>query len=296
MRKPILIACGDLHLCESAPALRSTEPDWFAAQARQLRWLKELGQSYGCPIVIAGDIFDKAVGTSRLVNFAIDESPKAYAISGNHDQPYHNLEKLSQSSYGNLTRAGILLDIGEVTTFSTDDHKTVALHGFPFGTDFKPCSKAADIDVAVVHHLIWKGESPYSRIAPEFHFSLVKDQLPGYDFYIFGDNHETILDGNLVNCGTFYRRARGQESFSPVVALLNESGFELRPVPVSEDLFSDRIIEHKSDGGYDFTEFFDSLRKAENLTCDVEQLLKEYFLSHQVEPDVYAAVVSITES
>lgn len=294
MRKPLLIACGDLHLCENAPVMRSAEPDWFEAQARQLRWLKELGRTYDCPIVIAGDVFDKAVGSSRLMNFAIDESPQAYAIAGNHDLPYHNRDKLSLSSYGNLMRAGTLINIDGVVKLVCGD-KTVALHGFPFGAPFAPCTKQADIDIAVVHHLIWKGNSQYARIAPDSHISRIKGQLPGYDFYIFGDNHETILEGNLVNCGTFYRRARGQEAFSPVVALIDAIGIELMPVPVSEDRFAEKVAEYKSDGGYDFTEFFNSLRKAECLTCDVGQLLKEYFLEYPVEPDVYAAVVSITE-
>ena len=296
MAKPFLIACGDLHLCETAPIFRSAEPDWFAAQARSLRWLKAFGQTYACPIVIAGDLFDKAVGSSRLLNFAIDECPQAYAIAGNHDLPYHNREKLPLSAYGNLMRAGTIRDLDDVAIFSYGAERTVALYGFPYGKPFAPCAKQADIDVAVVHSLIWAGESQYSRIAPDAHFSRVKDRLPGYDFYIFGDNHETILHDNLVNCGTFYRRARGQETFSPVVALLSDTGIELQKIPVSQDRFAENVAPSKNVGIHDFTELFDSLRKAEYLTCDAGQMLKEYFLSHQVEPDVYAAIISITES
>ena len=296
MDKPLLIATADLHLSEAPPAFRSAEPDWYAAQARQLRWLSALSKQYVCPIVIAGDVFDKAIGTTRLSNFAADECPFAYAIAGNHDLPYHRLDKISISLYGSLLRAKKLIDIDGVLRLRSDG-VSIALHGFPYGLPLRDCRKQADIDIAVVHRFVWNGRSKIVNILAESHLNVVKQQLRGYDFYIFGDNHGGFVEGNVINCGAFYRRMKGGETWFPTVGLIYRDRIETMAVPVGEDVMSATQLTSKSSGSsYDFSTFFDSLRQAEALSCDVEQLLKDYLLANRVEPDVHHAIMSITES
>lgn len=293
---PLLIACSDVHLSENPPSFRSTEDDWFMAQARQLRWLKALGRELHCPIVVAGDIFDKAMGTTRLVNFAADEFPFSYAVAGNHDLPYHNLERVAISSYGTLIRAKKVVNIDDVVCV-TSHGVSIALHGFSYGVAPRPCQKHADIDVAVVHRFVWSDAAPCPMILSDSHIRVVKAQMPGYDFYIFGDNHGCFVDGNVINCGAFYRRCRGDENWNPKVGLIYRDRIELLDIPVGND--SMNIVESGKKGKtarYDFSEFFDSLRQAESLTCDVDQLLQDYLRKHQVEPDVNTAIIHITES
>ncbi len=293
--EPLLIACADIHLSENPPAFRSAEPDWFLAQARQLRWLRSFAKELHCPVVIAGDLFDRAIGTTRLANFAADECPFAYAVAGNHDLPYHSLERISSSSYGSLIRAKRIIDINGVIRVSSHG-VSIALHGFPFGAPLFPCKKQADLDIAVVHKFVWSGRSPLAGILSDSHIDVVKAQFPGYDFYIFGDNHGYFLDGNVVNCGGFYRRATGEENVQPVVAVIYQDHIEAVAVPVEEDVLTPTGKIKKNETHYDFSGFFESLRQAESLTCDVEQLLHDYLVSHQVEPDVHTAIVHITES
>ena len=253
MRQALLVATADVHLCENAPSFRSSEPDWFEAQRRQLRWLDSLSKKLGCPIVVAGDLFDKAVGTTRLVNFAADEFPICYAVAGNHDLPYHDFQKMRQSSYGNLVRTGKINDIDGVLKY--DCHGvSVALHGFPFGAQFRPCKKYADFDIAVVHEFVWTGlnNSALTRILASSHVSVRKRELPGYDFYIFGDNHQPFIEDNVINCGAFYRRMKFDVDYVPSVVVIYDDGSVDRiDVPIERDIISlssNKVKVIKSDG------------------------------------------------
>lgn len=294
--KPLLLAIADVHLSENAPSFRSSEPSWFAAMARQLRWLKQLVKDCGCPLVVAGDIFDRSTGSTRLINFAIDEFPFAYSVAGNHDLPYQNINKLDISSYGSLMRAKKLFHIDNVLRLRIDDI-VVALHGFSCNTPPRPCVKQGDIDIAVIHEFVWTGTSPIAKFILNSHVSNRLKQYPGYDYYIFGDNHGPFIDGNVINCGAFYRRVKGAETYQPTVVALYRDHIDRIPVPVDEDKFVIRVSEKtKREAGYDFTEFFESLRKAETLTCDVRKLLQDYLNTHEVSEDVKTAIISITES
>lgn len=304
-KSPLFIALGDVHLSEQAPIIRSAEPDWYEAMGRQLRWLEELSNHYECPIVIAGDIFDRSTGSSRLINFALEYVPFGYSIAGNHDLPYHSLDKIGVSSYGAMMRANRLTHIDGVMTFSGGDEWTdVALHGFSFGVPLKPCKKAGDIDVAVVHHFVWAGANKPVGIEGGYHIDDVLEQLPGYDYYVFGDNHTPFIysspgkRNNVVNCGAFYRRKKGNETYQPYVYMVYTDHIESVKVPVSEDKFIERVDEKRKLLGrqYDFSAFFESLKQAEALTCDTRELLQTYLRSHRVDEDVLRAIDAITES
>ena len=98
----IAIFAADLHLSLKAPIWRSTEQDWFEAMLRPLVELRTLATLHNCPIVYAGDIFDKWNSPPELINFAIEHLPKGHAIPGQHDLPLHNYEDIRKSAYWTL--------------------------------------------------------------------------------------------------------------------------------------------------------------------------------------------------
>src|SRR5438034_54953 len=67
----VAIACSDIHLSLNPPLVRTSEPDWLAAQARQLEELASLSKIHSCPIIIAGDLFDKACPSVEFINWTI---------------------------------------------------------------------------------------------------------------------------------------------------------------------------------------------------------------------------------
>ena len=294
MTEPLLIAVSDLHLSSVAPTFRSAEPDWWIAQARSLRWLKQLQKQYGCPIVIAGDVFDKAMGDSRLVNFAADNLPFSYAIAGNHDLPYHSIDKVQHAAYGNLIRTKSIVNI-EDTIRLTVKGVSIVLHGFWYGRPFLPLqSRSADLHIAVVHAFVWTGEADDCYVPLETHAATVKTQLTGYDYLIFGDNHIPFIDGNLVNCGSFYRRTKGHDDFQPMAAVIYRDKIEFEPVPTSHDIGGSISKIKKQAESYDFSGFFQSLHQSESLICDVSQLLQDYMVSRSFTEDIRNAMLEIT--
>lgn len=295
MSEPLLLACSDIHLTGTAPVFRSGEPDWWAAQARSLRFLKDKQKQYNLPVVIAGDIFDKAIGDSRLVNFATDNLPFSYAIAGNHDLPYHNVNNIQHSAYGNLLRTKSIFNI-EDTVRLTVRGTSIVLHGFWYSRPFAPLKeRTADLHIAVVHEYVWAKEFGYYGVPDNVHSDNVKKQLTGYDFLIFGDNHIPFIEGNLVNCGSFYRRTKGHEDFQPVIAEIYKDHIEFVPIPIQDDICGHQgTVKQDKQTQYDFTEFFQSLRQSENLICDVNDLLQAYLLKHQVRDDLRHALTEIT--
>lgn len=294
MDKPLFLACADVHICENAPSFRSEEPDWFAAQARQLEWLGQMMEKYEVPLVIAGDIFDRAQGSTRLVNFIADHFPKAIACPGNHDLPYHSLDRLDLSSYGSLLRMGKIDGVGGIKRIRVHGHE-VAFHLFPYGEPLHPCESAGDINVAVIHHFVWVGDSPLSKFMPDCELGMLLEQMPGYDYYVFGDNHEPFHVDNVINCGSFFRRKKGDEDYQPTVPLVYANHVQFLPVPVHEDIVTTaETKEQKADSKYDFEQFFQSLKEAEKLSCDISSLLQEELLKQEIKPEVRQAIIAIT--
>ena len=110
--KIVAIVCADIHLSSKAPVWRSNEPDWFAAMLKPLKQLVQLQAELECPVLIAGDIFDRWNASPELINFAMKYLPivDTYAIPGQHDLPLHNYEDMEKSAYGVLKRAGTIDD------------------------------------------------------------------------------------------------------------------------------------------------------------------------------------------
>jgi DNA repair exonuclease SbcCD nuclease subunit len=304
--RALFIATADLHLSENAPSFRSAEPDWYKAQRRQLRWLKELMNHLNCPLIVAGDIFDKAENNTPIVNFALDELPECYAISGNHDQPYHQYNLLWRSGYGTLVKAGKIKEADGVIKMDIDGID-VMLHGFPFETvkngGVRRFVRHGDIDIAVVHQFCWVTPLPNGRESKlgEYHLDEYKRKLPGYDYYIFGDNHTPFDEGNATNCGQFYRRTVNDIDYQPTVCVFYEDGTRERVnVPIDEDIIREPkkkltdIARGRMNG--DFDELFESMRNAKKVVFDAEAILKDYLVSNKVNGDVEKAILNITES
>lgn len=79
--KTIAILCSDLHFSSVPPVARSSEPSWFDAMKRQIDELKRVQEKHHCPIIVAGDVFDRWRETPELVNFLIDNLPQMPTFS-----------------------------------------------------------------------------------------------------------------------------------------------------------------------------------------------------------------------
>lgn len=225
----VLIVASDLHLTLTPPPARGeTQGEWLDRQAFYLNQLRLLKLRHGCPLAVAGDIFDDGWRPKHcppeLTNFAIKHLPECYAVPGQHDLPHHNYDDIQKSAYWTLVEAGKVIDLNPRDVGETD--KGVFLYGFPWGKEITPLEgKRSGLRVAVVHAYVWaNADTSYPGAPADKKATVLGEKLKGYDASFFGDNHKGFKVGNLINCGAFQRRRADEKDYQPHVGLLYADG------------------------------------------------------------------------
>lgn len=226
-RDVIAVLCADLHLSLTPPPARANEKDWLATQAGYLHQLRRIAERFDVPIICAGDVFHYWRSPPELINWAIEHLPKMYAIPGQHDLPYHSLEKIKQSAFWTLVQAGII-------RFRSNDlllehHRprgdSWRFWGYPWGVKpTKPVLRSRTRDVAVVHRYLYCLDQQTVCSTMKSACFRTTD-FTGFDVVVIGDNHIPWDHRGAVygfNCGSFMRRNQDEHRHLPRVGLLLE--------------------------------------------------------------------------
>ena len=253
----IALFVSDIHLSLKPPAARAGEPDWFAAMAKPLGQLKRLADRYKVPIFCAGDLFDRWNSPPELINFALEHVPHIYCIPGQHDLPYHDFSLVKRSAYWTLVEAG---KIKHLTEYSTQDLFVMAS---PWGKPLYP-AEADGVCIAIQHRYVYKGKG-HPGASEDANVRNLKDELGGYTFAMFGDNHgafEAVVDGTMViNCGCFMRRKADEAEYTPRIVALTRAGM-VRSIPLDtsgEVIEATTEDEIEEDDETDVSAFLDEL-------------------------------------
>lgn len=274
---PVALLVADIHLCHTPPVARSVEPDWYAAMAHPLNQLCQLQQQYGCPVVCAGDVFDRWNPPPELINWAIDHLPRMYAVRGQHDLPMHLESELHKSAFQTLVKAGVIRDLNGTGSCLTEENflvgdevRRLCLYGYGWGRDVLPLDGREDypddrdLYVAVVHNYIWAKGHQYPGAPRQSHLHSWSDRLSGYTVGVFGDNHSPFQShaGDCVvwNCGCLIRRKSDERAYRPRVGLLYEDG---------------SIGEHLLDVGDDVWLDSDTAPDLQEVDEEVDRLMRE---------------------
>ena len=290
MKKTIAILCSDLHLRHTVPPARAAEPDWYAAMGRVLDQLRDAQRKHGgCKIIIAGDIFHKWNSPAELINWAIaNMPPEVYAIPGQHDLPFHNLDDIKKSAYWTLVEAGAINHINCNAEYGFNP--SVEYCPFSWGAPVEPHPMAHDIRklrLAIVHAYIHKGgSSKHVGASDEDHIDAYAERLNGFDVAVFGDNHypfteKTSTGCTVVNSGGIMLTSSDSKGGSPGFSLLFDDGtVERVPFDTSADVWSDEslvdVISDDAEIGHDLIE---SLTNLAAVSLDYRQSVRD-FLKH----------------
>lgn len=291
MKKTIAILCSDLHLRHTVPPARAAEPDWYAAMGRVLDQLRAAQEKHGdCPIITAGDIFHKWNSPAELINWAIaNMPPDVYAIPGQHDLPFHNLDDIRKSAYWTLVAAKAIANIDSPSFLGI--RSRLMVHPFPWGAAVQlEDGYGGDPDVlhlAVVHAYIHKGgSSKHVGASDEDHIDAYAERLNGFDVAVFGDNHypfteKTSTGCTVVNSGGMMLTNSDSKGGSPGYSLLFDDGsVERVPFDTSADVWSDEsladVISDDAEIGHDLIE---SLTNLAAVSLDYRQSVRD-FLKH----------------
>lgn len=291
MSKVVAITCSDIHLSELPPVFRAKEKNWFEAMARPLREIRQLAIDLDAPILCAGDVFDKWNATSKLINFAIDTMPKMHAIPGQHDLPYHSLDRINESAYGTLERCGLIETIaqdGNGLIYQSNE-RIIQVIGFPWGAELKnhtrPKTTKKTIQIALVHKYCWTSTFSYPGASKEEEVAVHSKKLSGFDIAVFGDNHKGFLTlptkktPTVLNHGSFLIRKSDEMDHTPVVGLIYSDGsVRTHKLDLSKDVYAIAATKETTEikENAKLIAFLDNLSKLGYSKLDFEEAVKAY--------------------
>lgn len=234
MSKVIAILVADLHLQTTPPPARAGG-DWWQQMADSLGQVNALAKLYECPVIAAGDIFNKwdADGNSasaRLITFAMQHLAGWYVLPGQHDLPHHRYDLIEKSAYWTCAAtAGGFFNLEKDGVYDLPGGLTV--YPFPWGCEVTPPEnpKGGRVHLAVIHAYVWgKADDAYPDAPADAQLPAWRTRLAGYTAAVFGDNHRPC-EGRTGGClafnpGSLMRRYTDQADHKPSVGLLRADG------------------------------------------------------------------------
>ena len=252
---PLALVVSDVHLSTLPPTLHADNLDWFGHIERNFEWLFGQAKEFNVPILIAGDVFDKAITDSRLLSFVISlfrRSPQPiYTIPGNHDLPFHSIDRVEESGYAVLVKSGVLIDCSDSQLY-TRNNTSVQVHGYHWLKPFdSPIVQNPDaIQIALVHRMITDGTAGWYPGCEKHTVNTVMRDFRHYFHYtVFGDNHvpfEYVYNQvpeymgvfadfgrkmHVLNPGSFIRRNKGDLELTTRAYVLQSRGIVKLDVP-----------------------------------------------------------------
>ena len=291
--KPDAILCADLHIRDDQPICRTD--NYFEAQEKKLRFIFNLAKEHACSIYCAGDFFHKAKSSKWLeiymMNLIKEYDADIYCIPGNHDLPYHNLEKLNESSLGILSVAGIInvisLVLGEGKFLNISGRYFILMHRY-------------------IHEDMFPFISPDHKYLNSPYVSGLLEDIRSnglrYDGILSGDNHQTfhIKDSTekiLVNPGSMMRMTADQVDHKPCVFLyyIDENEIEQVFLPIEENVINRDHIEKKEEYDKRIQCYVKRMNSDIELSLSYENNLKKYIENNKTRKSVKKIIYECVE-
>ncbi len=278
MSKPDAILTGDWHLREDQPICRLD--DFFAAQMTKLRFLKNLQEEMGCPVIVAGDVFHHWKASPKLLTYTMRNIPRdVYAVWGNHDLPQHSLDLREKSGLETLSVSGHItilpgLHWGQVPT--EDFQEEWDSYSRRFG------------GLVAWHIMTYKQQLPYPGCSSDSALKLLK-KYPQFDLIVTGDNHQSFTQEYrgrwLVNPGSLSRQTADQIDHEPCVYLWYRSSRKLEkvPIPIEKEVITrDHIAEDGKNRGERYQAFIEHLKEEGDFDLSFRSNLDRYLRERKV--------------
>lgn len=278
----VAVATSDVHLSLVPPLARAEEKDWLKAQLRPWTEIEALAEQHRCPILVAGDLFDRWHPPIELVNWALDNLPNMYCIPGNHDLPGHNPRLQHRSAYGALVRAGKIKHVGLRPTTVNE----ITLYGSRLDGKYprRVHDNGLSTHILLTHEYLWTGEHRYTGAPGEQRLDKVAQKFYGWDLVLVGDNHlgftRKLKGGTtLCNLGTPIRRKSDEARYHPSVALVHLSGEVHRHyLDISKDIITEidpgQSEEAVQTDDPDLSNFIHELTRLDEKKLDFRSALK----------------------
>ena len=290
------ILAADLHLREDQPECRTD--DYWKAQARAMKSLRELQKEHDCPICIAGDIFNHWKISPFLAAWSIIKMPKqSICIPGQHDLPQHNLELMPKAGLQVLKAAKVaqVLRSGD----KIDCGPSSSVYGYGYGEDVSgSLRKSSNRRILLTHQLVWHLKKPFPGCSTDSAMKLLRKHS-AYDLILTGDNHQPFVVEDkgrlLVNPGSLMRMRADQIDHKPRVYLWNAKRNEVEPVflPIKKSVISRAHIDKKKERDKRLESFVERLGDEFEVGLSFEDNLKKYFEENKTSRKVKEMIMEV---
>lgn len=261
------IFTADWHIRPDTPRCRKDE-NWIETQRQQVRFVKETAKERGCPIILGGDLFHKSQVPDYLKSMLIEELHDAffYGIGGNHDWPYHDHEKISNSSYGVLAKAHLI--------------RSIPLEWGRYA-HFGDTVRGGNKEVVFIHEPVFASEQDCPPGMKAKTALQVFDEYPDAKWIFCGDIHKGFCvkkQGRyLVMAGCLNRQASDYIDYEPVIWFIDTEAEIVERIPVPDDInmITDEHIQEKNDREDRISAFVTQVRNSKSITLDFENNVRE---------------------
>lgn len=301
---PIAVAISDLHLSLLQPACRA-DKNWMEVQAEYLNQVSSIAGKHDIPVLCAGDIFDRWNPPPELINFALENLPTdMICVPGQHDLPNHRIDQMYRSGYGVLKRAGKIIDLSE------DENRglpvsyggNLLFYAYGFGWNQKivpPTIKETDYpNVAVIHKYCWTADTGYPGAPEENRCQQFEKPLKGYDFAVFGDNHQSFKKTYkstgtcVINCGCFIRRKSDEIPLEPKMSVLFGDGISSQQVKLdtTQDKFHNKV-KQREELAVDMRAFLETLEGLGEHGLDFRKAVINHLKTEEIDTAIKEMVL-----
>jgi DNA repair exonuclease SbcCD nuclease subunit len=279
MKTPIAILTADIHARNTVPRCRVD--DFVAAQRRKLEYIRSTALEGGRCWLDAGDLFHswKSSQETEIMLLEILRGFTFCSIPGNHEIPYHNIERLNSSSFGVLKAAGTIHSIAPADVLPVEP---------PFYSGIRV--RTAGLWIYILHGMVWPDKPPMAAMEG-IAAAEVLALYPDANVILTGHNHETFVveAGNqkLVNPGSVMRAAIDQIEHRPCFFILYSDGSTRQEfIPCDADVFAAEAYEKAGAREDRMTAFVERVQNTEGFALSFEDNLKAYCQQNQVGPAV----------
>ena len=297
------ILVSDLHLADSIPVSRTD--DYITAQINKLAFLQSLSnKNNNCPILCAGDIFDRWKASPWLCSMAFMHLPRPFiGIPGQHDLPEHSLKEFPRSALGLLAEVSDPDEFDIITIRAAQrgtqagETKVVAT-GIPFGElnkfvlnpEFERSPHYRYI--LMLHELTWQGKAPSWDKNGLTDLELLDKFGEHFDLILTGDNHAGFVtrqgDSLLVNPGSMMRKTADQEHYIPRCYLYYADDNTVTHVeyPIEKGVHNREHIDRKRERDDRTAAYISNIRQWESGGLSFKKNLEAFFKENKVTQKV----------
>jgi hypothetical protein len=265
-------------------------------QRKQLGQVAGYVRKHGLPLIIQGDLFDRSVPGSAVLNLFLEfvnllPPNSLYVYAGNHDLPYHSWDQVESSAFGTLWR---IIQSGTGKIGYPEQFGQVA----NWGTEFT----GEKTGLRFLHRLVFPDTASLppnvnATVAPE-----LLHEFPDDQWVFVGDYHHKFhyqWNGrHVVNPGCLNVQSADMIGYKPSMYLVDTDTGVLEELFITDDssLLTDAYIQQETAREDRIQQFVSGIKTTGEFSLDFEKNVECEMLAADLSPAVEQQIRELMEA